>query len=162
MKKIKFNFENVGGLAEVYAFPPADFLRLRHDYVNDSDSLELRTRDNVIAVPVYGDRSFVFSEEKDRADGGDYWDVSIEGVIPNINKENQRLVETLDRGEWLVLSMDNNGVVHLSGTTDVPLSFSSRKASGDAYSALNGIEFSFRGGQASPSVILDLDSLDNI
>ena len=53
MKKIKFNFENVGGLAEVYAFPPADFLRLRHDYVNDSDSLELRTRDNVIAVPVY-------------------------------------------------------------------------------------------------------------
>ena len=127
MKKIKFNFENVGGLAEVYAFPPSDFLRLRHDYVNDSDSLELRTRDNVIAVPVYGDRSFVFSEEKDRADGGDYWDVSIEGVIPNINKENRRLVETLDRGEWLVLSMDNNGVVHLSGTTDVPLSFSQGK-----------------------------------
>lgn len=162
MKKIKFNFENVGGLAEVYAFPPADFLRLRHDYVNDSDSLELRTRDNVIAVPVYGDRSFVFSEEKDRADGGDYWDVSIEGVIPNINKENRRLVEMLDRGEWLVLSMDNNGVVHLSGTTDVPLSFSSRKTSGDAYSALNGIEFSFHGGQPLPSVILDLDSLDNI
>lgn len=162
MKKIEFNFENVGGLAEIYAIPPTDFLRLRHDYVNDSDSLELRTRDNMIAVPVYGDRSFVFSEEKDRADGGDYWDVSIEGVIPNINKENRRLVETLDRGEWLVLSMDNNGVVHLSGTTDVPLSFSSRKTSGDAYSALNGIEFSFTAKQPSPSVILDIDSLDNI
>lgn len=162
MKKIEFNFENVGGLAEIYAIPPTDFLHLRHDYVNDSDSLELRTRDNMIAVPVYGDRSFVFSEEKDRADGGDYWDVSIEGVIPNINKENRRLVETLDRGEWLVLSMDNNGVVHLSGTTDVPLSFSSRKTSGDAYSALNGIEFSFTAKQPSPSVILDIDSLDNI
>ena len=101
MKKIKFNFENVGGLAEVYAFPPSDFLRLRHDYVNDSDSLELRMRDNVIAVPVYGDRSFVFSEEKDRADGGDYWDVSIEGVIPNINKENRRLVEWITTG-WFI------------------------------------------------------------
>ena len=85
MKKIEFNFENVGGLAEIYAIPPADLLRLRHDYVGDTYNVELRTRDNIIVIPVFGDRSFVFSEEKGQADGGDYWDVSIEGVIPSVN-----------------------------------------------------------------------------
>ena len=99
MKKIEFNFENVGGLAEIYAIPPADLLRLRHDYVGDTYNVELRTRDDIIVIPVFGDRSFVFSEEKGQADGGDYWDVSIEGVIPSVNGKNQKLIEDLDRGE---------------------------------------------------------------
>lgn len=109
MKKIEFNFENVGGLAEIYAFPPDDFLRLRHDYVSGSDSLELLTRDNIIAIPVFGDRSFLFYEEKEQAAGGDYWDLSIEGVIPNINKDNQQLLDTLSRGDWLVVSRTTMG-----------------------------------------------------
>lgn len=162
MKKIKFNFENVGGLAELYAFPPADLLRVRHDYIKGIDTVELRNRNNIVVVPVFGDRSFSFSEEKGLADGGVYWDVNIEGVIPNINFENQRLIETLDRGEWLVVSMDNNGIVHLSGTIDVPLQFSSSKSSGDSYASLNGIEFSFQCRQPSPSVIVELDTLANI
>ena len=162
MKKIEFNFENVGGLAEIYAIPPADLLRLRHDYVGDTYNVELRTRDNIIVIPVFGDRSFVFSEEKGQVDGGDYWDVSIEGVIPSVNGKNQKLIEDLDRGEWLVVFKDNNGTVFLSGSVDVPLVFSGSKTSGDAYASLNGIEFSFTAKQPSPSVILDIDSLDNI
>lgn len=162
MKKIEFNFENVGGLAEIYAIPPADLLRLRHDYVGDTYNVELRTRDNIIVIPVFGDRSFVFSEEKGQADGGYYWDVSIEGVIPSVNGKNQKLIEDLDRGGWLVVFRDNNGTVFLSGSVDVPLVFSDNKTSGDAYASLNGIKFSFTAKQPSPSVILDIDSLDNI
>lgn len=29
MKRIDFDFENMGGLAELYAIPPSDVLRLR-------------------------------------------------------------------------------------------------------------------------------------
>lgn len=38
MREIKFDFNNIGGLAEIYAIPPSDFLRLRHDYNNDTES----------------------------------------------------------------------------------------------------------------------------
>ena len=60
MKRIDFDFENMGGLAELYAIPPSDVLRLRHDFLNDIDNVELVTRQNIVAVPVYGNRSFSF------------------------------------------------------------------------------------------------------
>lgn len=162
MREIKFDFNNIGGLAEIYAIPPSDFLRLRHDYNNDTDALELKSRDNIIVLPIYGDRSFCFTEQKSTDDGGDYWDVTIEGVIPKVCRDNAVLLEKLERGEWLVLSIDHNGTVHLSGSVDVPLMFSSERTTGDAYTALNGSAFTFAGRQPSPSVIIDIDDLTNI
>lgn len=72
MKEINFDHNNIGGLALVYAFPPSDLLRVRHDYRSGYDCVELKTRDNIVAIPVYSDRSFVFDEQKSTADGGDY------------------------------------------------------------------------------------------
>ena len=162
MDKIKFDFNNVGGLAEVYAIPPSDVLRIRHDYRRDTDALELTTRDNIIVIPVYGDRSFSFIEQKSTADGGDYWDISIEGIIPKLCRDNAALIERLERGEWLVLSSDNNGTAHLSGSVDIPLQFSSEKSTGDSFTALNGTTFTFSGKQPSPSLVIDLDDLNKI
>lgn len=162
MKRIDFDFENMGGLAELYAIPPSDVLRLRHDYLYDIDNVELVTRQNIVAVPVYGNRSFSFSEQSGIADGGRYWDVSIEGVIPKIQNGSSHIIEKLERGTWLVLSMDHNGIVHLSGSVEVPLVFSAYKSTGDACSSLNGSTFSFTGRQPKPSVIIDLDELTNI
>lgn len=162
MRKVKIDFDNIGGLALIYAFPPSDFLRLRHDYISGTDALELKTRDNIIVLPVCGDRSFSFIEQKSIADGGDCWEVTIEGIIPKLNFDTSDIIETLERGEWLVLSQDHNGTVHLSGSVEVPLLFSVERATGDAYASLNGYTFSFSGTQPSPSVVIDLDELIHI
>ena len=162
MRKVKIEFDNIGGLALIYAFPPSDLLRLRHDYIRDTDALELTTRDNIVVLPIVGDRSFSFTEQKSTADGGDYWEVTIEGVIPKLCRDNSDVIETLERGEWLVLSQDHNGTVHLSGSVEVPLTFSTERATGDSYTALNGVSFTFSGQQPSPSVAIDLDELIHI
>lgn len=159
MRKISFNIDNVGGVAEIYAFPPADLLRLRHDYATGADSVELLTRENIVAIPVYPGRAFHFSEEKSLDDGGCCWSVSIEGVIPGIDNEHDELVGILERGEWLVLSMDNNGTARLSGTQEVPLQFSSTRSSGEEYAGLAGTEFSFQGVEPEPSAVIDIDEL---
>lgn len=162
MEKINFDFNNVGGLAEIYAIPLSDVLRIRHDFRRDTDALELVTRDNIIVIPVYGDRSFSFIEQKSTADGGDCWDLSIEGIIPKLCRNNAALIERLERGVWLVLSSDNNGTALLSGSVDIPLQFSAEKATGDSFTALNGTTFTFSGKQPSPSLVIDLDDLNNI
>lgn len=162
MVYINFDFNNVGGLAEIYAIPPADVLRIRHDYRRDTYALELKTRDNIIVIPIYGDRSFSFDEQKSTADGGDYWEISIEGVIPKLCQDNSAIIERLERGDWLVLHSDNNGVAHLSGSVDIPLECSSDKTSGDSFTALNGTTLTFSGKQPSPSLVIDLDDLNKI
>lgn len=162
MNKVKIDFDNIGGLALIYAFPPSDFLRLRHNYISDTDALELKTRDNIVVLSVYSDRSFSFIEQKSIGDGGDCWEVTIEGIIPKLNHDTSSVIETLERGEWLVLSQDHNGMVHLSGSVDVPLLFSAERTTGDAYTALNGYTFLFSGKQPSPSVVIDLDELIHI
>lgn len=162
MKEINFDYNNIGGLAEIYAFPPADLLRVRHDYRSGKDCVEMKTRDNIVAIPVYPDRSFVFDEQKSTADGGDYWQISIEGIIPKLRHEVAQIIETLERGEWLVLSQDHNGTVHLSGSVEVPLSFACEKTTGDSYTALNGSSFTFSGSQPAPSRVIDMDALNQI
>ena len=113
-------------------------------------------------LSVYSDRSFCFIEQKSIADGGDCWEVTIEGIIPKLNHDTSSVIETLERGEWLVLSQDHNGTVHLSGSVETPLLFSAERTTGDAYTALNGYTFSFSGKQPSPSVVIDLDELIHI
>ena len=162
MKEINFDFNNIGGLAEIYAFPPSDLLRVRHDYLHDTDSVELKTRDNIVAIPIYPDRSFSFTEQQSVDDGGEYWQVSIEGVIPKLRRDTNLIIEQLERGEWLVLSQDHNGTVYLSGSVDVPLTFSCEKTTGDSYTALNASSFLFEGKQPAPSLVIDMDDLINL
>lgn len=162
MKTINFDFENVGGVRECYAIPPSSFKRIRTDYVNNLNYIELSDRTNIIAIPMYANDTFVFSEEKTIAEGGEYWDVDIEGVIPKLCNMNKSLLATLERGEWMVLSKDNNDVVHLSGSVDVPLRFDDTKSSGTSYTDRNGISFKFIGKQPCESVIIEIDDIDNI
>jgi hypothetical protein len=162
MKKINFDFENVGGLAECYAFPPTSFKRIRRDYIKKLNYLELDNRDDIIIIPMYANDTFVFNEEKSSTDGGDYWDVDIEGIIPKLCSLNADLKQKLERGEWLVLSKDNNDIVHLSGSVHVPLKFDDTSSSGTLYSDRNGTSFKFLGRQKAPSIIIEIDNIANI
>lgn len=162
MKKIEFDFNNIGGMAELYAIPLSSFLRVRRNHVTKKNVLEVQNRADIIAIPIYANDSFYFLENHAYDDGGDYFDVEIGGVIPKLAQDNADLIETLQRGRWMVLSQDLNGTVHLSGNEDVLMKFEDSKSSGTRSSERNQNAFTFKCKSDRPSEVLDMDDLANI
>ncbi|MEG1861013.1 MAG: hypothetical protein RR206_04910 [Bacteroidaceae bacterium] len=162
MKTTKFDFDNVGGLARIFAIPTNSLLRIRRDYVRNKRYLEVKNRKQIVDVAIYADSSFSFSEEQTYEDGGLLYNVEISGVIPKIGAANDTVIRTLERGEWLVLHQDRNGTVQLSGTLEVPLRFASSKTSGDTADSLSGYAFKFTASEPDGSMIITLDSPDEL
>ncbi len=154
MKRILCNTDNVGGLATIVAIPVADFNRVKTDFTTDKKYASVSSMDRVIELPVVNDTSYSFEEKHALEDGGETYAVTIQGVIPR-NDTEAKLINTLERGEWLVLHMDKNGISMLSGTRDVPLFFASNRQSGTSPAATNGNAFAFSGQQPSPSVVVE-------
>ena len=162
MKKIIFDFENIGGLAEIYAIPPTSFRRIRNDYNTGLKYLEVKNRDDIIVIPMFADDTFIYNEDSDYEDGGLIYTIDIEGIIPKIANDNADILQTLDNKYWYVLCRDNNNVVHFCGTEDVGLIFKSKKTTGTAVTERNGISFTFTNKQSVPSIIVELDDLSDI
>lgn len=53
MKAMHYDFENVGGLLQVIAVPPASFVQIRKDYAAGLNYLELRNREDIVSIPVH-------------------------------------------------------------------------------------------------------------
>ena len=102
MKAMHYDFENVGGLLQVIAVPPASFVQIRKDYASGLNYLELRNREDIVSIPVYANDTYSYNEDKEVNDAGDCWNVSIEGVIPKLSPANHQLMEMLERGLWYV------------------------------------------------------------
>lgn len=156
MKALTFDYDNLQGIASIYAIPVSSYLRITPDYVDQTLLLELIKREMIITIPVYAGDSFQFSESQSLEDGGDVWEVAITGVIPKRCPLNEKHMNTLERGDWLVLSQDSNGTVTLSGTTDVPLKFTHSRTTGSS-SELNGSHFTFSAKEPDPSLIVSND-----
>ncbi len=159
MKKLNFDFENMGGVIVLYAIPFTSFVRVRKDYPTGLNYLEYRKGQDIIEVPAYADDTFKFIENHTSGDAGDEYSVTIEGVIPKIMMGNAYDIETLERGEWIVLSQDRNGVAHLSGDDNVKMKFTTQKTTGSAAAERNQIAFSFSCVQENPSVIIAASGL---
>lgn len=153
MKTLSFDYDNVSGISLIYAVPVSSFLRMTPDPINESTLVELIRRDAIISIPVYAGDSFVLSEIQSLEDGGEVWQVSIEGIIPTRSRLNEKHIRVLEQGDWLVLSQDSNGTVTLSGTAEVPLKFSHSRSTGST-SELNGSRFTFSAKESEPSIIL--------
>ena len=95
MKAMHYDFENVGGLLQVIAVPPASFVQIRKDYAAGLNYLELRNREDIVSIPVYANDTYSYNEDKEVNDAGDCWNVSVEGVIPKLSSVNHHLMETL-------------------------------------------------------------------
>ena len=154
MKTINLNPDNLGGLLHLYAIPPTSFLRIRKDYVNNLKYLELKQRNDVIDIPIFANDTYIYTEEKSTGDAGDYWTITIEGVIPRLSQENQPVIEELERGLWYVVTQDSNGEIHFCGQEDALLLFTNSKTSGQSASSRNGTSFSFACIQDAPSIFL--------
>lgn len=156
MKTLTFDYDNLQGIASIYAIPVSSYLRITPNYVDETLLLELIRREMIISIPVYAGDSFLFSEAQSLEDGGNIWEVSITGIIPKRCRLNEKQLNTLERGDWLILSQDSNGTVTLSGTTDVPLKFTHSRTTGTS-SDMNGSHFTFSAKESEPSLVISND-----
>jgi hypothetical protein len=155
MQQIEFDFENVGGLRHCYAIPVASFQGTEVDIVTNLHQLrELVSPEDVIAIPMYADDTFSFGEEDDEEDGNKVYDVNIDGIIPKAGL-NPLLIEKLSRGEWIVLSEDNNGIIRLSGTKEIPLRCKTTSATGTTYTDRSETAFRFHAVEMQPSLLME-------
>ena len=155
MKAMHYDFENVGGLLQVIAVPPASFVQIRKDYAAGLNYLELRNREDIVSIPVYANDTYSYNEDKEVNDAGDCWNVSVEGVIPKLSSVNHHLMETLERGLWYVLAVDGNGVVHWCGQEDALMLFNTNKTSGRSVSERNSTSFTFTCIQDEPTSYIE-------
>ena len=110
MRTLTFDFDNIGGIQHVYAIPAEVFQAITINYATLRRALRMLSADDVVKIPVYADESFSFEEPHGRDDHGDYWQPSISGIIPAASFDNAQLIETLERGEWVVVHVDQNGI----------------------------------------------------
>lgn len=157
MQTIKFEFDNIGGIQNVYAIPADVFIGININYSTLLRTLSLTGTDRVVKIPVYADESFSFDEPHGRDEHGDYWQPSLSGIIPAASANNAGLIEQLERGEWIVVHVDQNGVRRISGDEDTPLTFESNATTGRMYTDINGCSFTFTGKLGHPSYLVDFD-----
>lgn len=155
MRRITFDYDNVGGLLDVVAYPSSMFSELKKNYATLFSTFQPNDDSGAIAVPMYADGTFQFTEQKETADNGVYYDTEIAGIIPKLEPVNDALIEELDRGEWICLIKDNNDQLRLVGSSETPLRFDSGKDTGVTFTSRNNVKFSFKGKCAMPSVVLE-------
>ncbi len=161
MKSLNFDFDNLGGVQSLFAIPATSLQRIRTDYNTGLNYLELKNRDDIIELPHYANDTYSFAENHKKSDAGDAWEITIEGVAPKQCIANADLIEKLERGEWYVLALDNNGEAHWCGQEETMMLFSTSKNTGKSITERNEIAFSFSNIQTIPSVYIsdvDLDS----
>lgn len=148
MKTLTFDFDNVPGIASMYAIPPSGTLYNKLN--NDLSPEELINLAGTIRIPVYDNDSFSYSEVQSLEEGGELWSVTINGLIPKLYQPDESTINLLERGDWFVLFCDKNGTTILSGSITVPLKFVSTRTTGGPSEA-NGRRFTFSGKSDEPS-----------
>lgn len=155
MKTIQFDSDNRPGISRIYAIPISSFLRIRKNYKKNTLNVEVKNRGDIIDIPMYT-MAFQFNEEHSTEEAGETYSIAIEGRIPKLSQVNDSIIKILERGEWLVLHQDNNGIVHLSGTIDDPLTFNTNKSTGVGAESTNGYQFKFSAFTPESSIIVDM------
>ena len=155
MKLIKTTTDRMGGLHAVYAIPLSCFGEVERDYATGHYDITLSSTSGVLAFPTDGGEACSFVEKKERDEHGDYWQPVVSGVIPSPGIDNAIDVETLERGEWLVLCEDGLGNIRLCGDAEVPLTFSTETATGTLSADRNQVGYTFTGKLGHPSYIIE-------
>ena len=153
MKILIFDFDNLHGIANMYAVPVGCVNKCVRNPMTGDVILNLTNSDDVIEIPIYQGDSFKTEEVHQLADGGDGWDVKVSGIIPKRCSLNENVIQTLERGEWIVLAQDANGVIVLYGSIEVPLKFTHSRSSGSS-GDINGSKFTFSAIESAPSLVL--------
>ena len=153
MKTLNFDYDNMPGVSLMYAVPTTSFYQCLQNPMTGDCTLTLVNPDDIIEIPIYIGDSFKHEEVQQFEDGGDCWDVTVSGIIPKRCQINESIIHRLERGEWITVTRDANGIILLSGTVDVPLKFVHSRTTGTS-GDMNGSKFTFQSRQSEPSVVL--------
>jgi hypothetical protein len=157
MKKLQFDFNgNMGGISRMFAIPLTSFKRIRRDFTNKLNYLEVINREDIIDI-YFTENTDSFSE--DYEDG--LYSVQINAVNPKSNKLNQQQLIRLETENWIVLFQDNNNMVRLAGNEDYSLDFRRNDTTGQM-DTRNQVNFSFYGSMATPCEFIELTEMDDL
>lgn len=145
----------------MWAVARAGVLGFTCDWVTGAVHLELGTGAEVIRIPVFADETFSFSEVHGTDENGEWWEPTVTGVIPKRTLGNSRLIERLERGEWLLISEDGNGELRVSGSLSSSMWFSTDGSTGSAFADRNGVTFTATCRQQHPTRLLASLPWDN-
>jgi hypothetical protein len=154
MKELTFDTRTVGGICYALAIPSRAVAAIAKNDISGLHSVAFISMDEVIKLDSLDDETFMFQETHGRDEHGDYWEVSVQAVVPKACIENAVTIEQLERGEWIVISKDQNGVLRVSGDKDTLLACSSDTTSGMAYSDANHTVLTFTGKLGHPSWLI--------
>jgi hypothetical protein len=158
MKKIEFDFLNVGGVQKIYAIPDTSFRGVREDITSGKCYIDLFRFENIIELYTVYD-SVVFNEEQSRQTAGTAYDLTISGIIPKACPLNRQQFQVLENTPLLVLFQDYNDNIRLAGTENNQLFFSRKETTGTIYTR-NQIEFEIKGKQTSPCYFIHPEILE--
>lgn len=154
MKTIATTDDRLGGLLTIYAIPVGVFGGIDIDYATGERSITLSSSAEVYAIPCLGGDDYSFSEQHERDENGDWWQPTLQGAIPHPDMANASDIEELERGEWIVLCEDNNGVWRLCGDEYTQLTFATDTTSGAASTDKNQVAFTLTGKLGHPSYVV--------
>lgn len=154
MKHLNFDTDNIGGLLGIFAIPSSAFT-LTYNYGTRKYTLAVTSAADVVKIETYADGTYAFGETKGRDEHGDWWQPTITGQIPKHAQVNAEVMETLERGQWVVLIEDNNGTLRLAGDADTPLTFDTEATTGALTTDMNATAFTFTGKLGKPSPVID-------
>ena len=154
MRTFQFDYDNLPGIANMYAIPVDNFISVTKDN-SGQDQISLKDSENAIMIPIIKNESFSFTENSEITDAGITYTPEISGIIPHNRLVNVPLIDELIDGEWLLLFQDSNGSCYLAGSVEVPLRFTYKAQT----NAINGIKFTFTSVQSERAKILNTSSL---
>jgi hypothetical protein len=137
---------NLGGLSSLLYIPhewvnEAAYNRIVSALHNWQEAITLEDETDWLTMPLLH-RGRSFSENSLRSEQGNYYEPTIEGIIPNLRPAVTGLLEEMENYRYLVRLTDRNGKPWLIGTLDAPLSFRA-EATGGGDSALNNYRIAF-------------------
>ena len=155
MRTILVTDDRLGGLHHIHCIPVSVMGEIEIDYATGLHSFTLNSTDGVYDIPCLGGDDYSFGEEHGRDENGDYWQPTVVGIIPHPDLLNAGDIEALERGEWIVLCEDQNGVLRLCGDEDTQLTFSTATTSGTAPTDKNQVVFTLTGKLGHPSYVVE-------
>lgn len=152
MRTIELNFDHVDGISHLYLINVNGLVRLDRSADDYSARPVISDENFLLEIPVHS--NFQISEQNVSDDRGEAFEVRISGFIPRLGM--QSTIRELESGEWLAICQDGNGDILLSGSREVPLTFSGSRGGG---TGKTGTEFTLTATEPNQSLIMSESSL---
>lgn len=157
MEKIEFGCDNLGGIAKIYAVPISSFVKMQRNWSLGINRAILQNRENIVEFDVFSTANYV--EKMSQTDAGQAYEQAISGIVTGVDRAKKVILDRLCGESWLVIWQDVNAKWWLSGTEDVPMSFSYERATGTSPADASAMRFKFSAVCATAAELIEVASM---